>query len=174
MRVFNKRFIKNFWFGCVMKVTGVLPEVAPVMKLRGWMIKPCFEQCGNNLQITKDVRIFNTYNLSIGNDVFFSGGCWVLASDRVVIEDEVMLGPYSIVITGDHTIKDYSYRFGEAIRAPIHLKRGSWVCAHSVVTKGVTLGLGAVVAAGSVVTKDVPDFSVVGGVPAVIIDKNLK
>lgn len=173
MRVLNKKFAKDLWFGCVMKLTGVLPEVTPVLRFRGGLVSPCFNACGYNLQITKDVRIAHAYNLTIGNDVFISGGTWILASEKITIEDEVMLGPYSVVITGNHRLKNNSYRFGGSDREPIILKRGSWVGAHAVVAKGVTLGEGAVLAAGSVATKDIPDFCVAGGVPASVVKKNM-
>ena len=54
----------------------------------------------------------------------------------------------------------------------IHIKKNSWICARSIILKGVTIGKGSIVAAGSVVTKDVPDFTLVSGNPAKII-KNL-
>lgn len=169
MKVFNKIFFKDLLFGSVMKFTHLLPEVTPILRLRGWLVKPCFHSCGKNLQVAKDVRISHSYNISIGNDVFLSGGCWILASDIVTIEDEVMLGPYSVIVTGNHTLKNLSYRFGKASREPVTLKRGSWVGAHSVVSKGVILGEGSVLAAGSVATKDIPRLSIAGGVPAKII-----
>jgi acetyltransferase-like isoleucine patch superfamily enzyme len=162
-------FFSMLWFEIAMRLTGFLPEIRHTMYFRGLLIKCCLKSCGKNLQIARDVRIGGISNLSVGNDVFLSAGSWLLTNCDVTIEDEVMLGPYSVVIAGDHTRKNGSFRFGEAIRAPILLKRGCWIGAHSVVLKGVTVGEGSCLAAGSVATKNIPDNVIAGGVPAVVI-----
>ena len=149
-----------------MVVTSLLPDIKHTMQLRGALIRPCFAACGTNLQIASDVRIAGVHNVTFGRDVFLSGGAWILASCPLTIEDEVMLGPYAVLVTGDHSRLRRSWRFGAAVRASIVLKRGCWIGAHSVVSKGITVGEGACVGAGSVVTRDVEDDSVVGGVPA--------
>ena len=77
-----------------------------------------------------------------------------------------MLGPYTILASSNHTKRNGSYRQGAPEHLPIVLKRGSWTAAHVVVTAGVTIGAGSACAAGAVVTKDVPDNTVVGGIPA--------
>ena len=64
---------------------------------------------------------------------------------------------------------DGSYRHGPSSLAPIHLCQGSWLAAHAVVTKGVTIGRGALIAANSLATRNIPDFAVAAGVPARII-----
>lgn len=165
----SKDFVMALWFGFVMRMTAILPEIKHTMQLRGLLTKCCFKICGKNLQIARDVRIVGITNLSIGNDVFFSAGCWLLTNCDVTIDDEVMLGPYSVIVAGDHTRLNGSYRFGVAVRAPIHLKRGCWIGAHSVVSKGVTIGTGSCLAAGAVATKDIPDNAVAGGVPAKVL-----
>ena len=166
MKVLNKSFIGDFMFGTIMRVTRILPEVTPVLRLRGFLVSAFMGACGRNLQITKDVRISGVNNLWVGNDVFMSGGCWVLATERVTLGDGVMLGPYSIIVTGNHSMLDGSYRFGPPKRAPICIKKGAWIAAHAVVCKGVTMGEGSLLSANSVAIRDVDDFSVVAGVPA--------
>lgn len=169
MKLLNNPIYSDLLFRFIMLSTSLLPELTPTLKLRGVLAKKCFRSCGNNLQITKDVRIGKCANIDVGNDVFLSAGVWILASDKVNIGDEVMMGPYSIVITGDHTRINGSFRYGAADRAPISLGRGSWVGAQSVVSKGVVIGDGAVLAACSVATKNIPAMSVYGGVPARLI-----
>jgi len=169
MKLINNPVFSDLIFRGVMLITSVLPELTPTLKLRGFLVRKCFNSCGKNLQLTKDVRINQCKNIDIGNDVFLSAGVWVLASNKVVFGDGVMMGPYSIIITGDHTRYNGSFRFGKAVRAPITLGCGSWIGAHSVVAKGVTIGNGAVLAACSVATKNVPEMAVFGGVPAKLI-----
>lgn len=162
-------FCAQMWFGFVMRTTSLLPEIQPILRFRGFLLRPVLRSAGPNFQLAKDVRIIGLRNLSVGRDVFFSAGCWIVANTEVQIHDEVMLGPYSVVIAGDHTKVNGSYRFGAAERAPITIGRGAWVGAHSVVTKGVTIGHGACVASGAVVAKSVDPDTIVGGVPAKLI-----
>lgn len=166
MKVLNKSFISDFMFGTIMRITRFLPEVTPVLRFRGFLVSAFMGECGRNLQITKDVRISGVKNLCVGNDVFMSGGCWILATEKVTLGDGVMLGPYSIVVTGNHSMLNGSYRFGPPNRAPICIKNGAWIAAHAVVCKGVTMGQGSLLSANSVAIRDVDDFSVVSGVPA--------
>lgn len=161
--------LQDLWFRFVMAATRLLPDIKHTMQLRGLLLRPCFAACGKNLQLASDVRVAGVANLHLGSNVFLSGGAWILAGCPITIEDEVMLGPYVVLVSGDHSLENRSWRFGAPVRAPIVLQRGSWIGAHSVVSKGVTVGAGSCVGAGSVVTKDVPTNCIVGGVPAKFI-----
>ncbi len=101
-------------------------------------------------------------NVYIGYNCYFGGG-------EIVLEDEVIIGPFVTVVAGNHTMHNDSFRFGPYQFGRIHIGRGTWLCAHAVIVSNVTIGKGCLIAAGSVVTKDVPDYGVVGGVPAVLI-----
>ena len=96
---------------------------------------------------------------------------------KIIIGDHVMFGPQVSVITGNH-ITDipgkYMTSFTESDKRPcddqnVIFEGDNWIGANSTILKGVTVGYGAVVAAGAVVNKDVPPFSYVGGVPAKVI-----
>ena len=163
------RLLKYFWFHLVTLATSWLPDLRPVLRMRGFFLRPCFKFCGENLQVARGVTINFSNRVEIGHDVHIGTGCWIHGWGGVVIEDEVLLGPYSVLVTGDHTLKDGSYRHGPSSLAPIRLCHGSWVAAHAVVTKGVTLGRGALLAANSVATRNIPDFVIAAGVPARII-----
>lgn len=163
------RVLTYSWFTVMMWLTSMLPDVTAVLKLRGLLVRGCFKSCGRNFQIAGGVRITFTTRLEIGNDAYIAAGCWIQGVGGIVLGDEVMLGPYTILASTNHTKVDGSYRFGQGAPATITLRRGAWTGAHVVVTAGVTIGAGSAVAAGSVVTSDVPDDVVVGGVPARVI-----
>lgn len=165
------RAIKDLWFRLVMGLTGFAPDIKHVLVFRGFLLRPSFRTCGRNFQIACDVRVSNPHNVLVGKDVFLSGGAYILAGAPVTLEDEVMLGPYAVVVSGDHSRVGRSWRFGPPDRGEILLKRGSWVGAHAVVTKGVTMGVGSCLAAGAVAIEDVPDDSIAGGVPARVIKR---
>jgi maltose O-acetyltransferase len=165
------RILKHFWFHLVTLATSWLPDLKPLMRMRGFFLRPCFKSCGGNLQVARRVTINFSNRMEIGRDVYIATGCWIHAWGGVVLEDEVQLGPYSVLVTGDHSLKDGSYRYGPSALAPIRICHGSWVAAHAVVTKGVTLGRGALLAANSVATRNIPDFAIAAGTPARIIDE---
>lgn len=102
--------------------------------------------------------------LSIGRYVLIRDGCTI--GHNVTIEDFCTLSRDVMLISAGHNPGDMSYR-----HAPIVLKKFSWIGARTTVLPGVTVGEHAVVAAGSVVTKDVPSGWLVGGVPAKPIKK---
>ena len=165
------RRLKYLWFYLVMLLTRLLPDWVPVMRLRGLLVRPCFRRCGKNFQIEHTAMVVNSAHVEIGNDVYLAHGCWIQGIGGIVIEDAVMLGPDTVLASSDHTMEKGGYRFGQPQRERICIGRGSWTGAHTTITKGVTIGRGVLCAAGSVVTRDVPDYTVVGGVPARIISR---
>jgi len=166
------RVLQYLWFHFISFATSWLPELRPALRLRGFLLRPSFKCCGENLQVSRHVTINFTNRLEIGSDVFLATGCWLNAHAGIVLEDEVQLGPYSVLVSGDHTKFDGSYRFGPSNLAPIRVCKGSWIAAHATVTKGVIIGRGALLAANSVATHDVPPYTMAGGVPARVIHKN--
>jgi len=168
------RVLQYLWFHFIGVATGWLPDLRPILRLRGFLMRPAFKSCGRNLQVARRVSVNFTNRLEIGNDVFLGMGCWLNAAGGIVLEDEVQLGPYSVLVTSDHMEVGGSYRFGKPNLAAIRICRGSWIAAHSTVTKGVVVGCGALLAANSVATRDIPPFAIAGGVPARIIEKKLR
>ena len=165
------RLLQYLWFHFIMSATGWLPDLRPILQMRGFLLWPSFKTCGRNLQVARRVTINYSSRIEIGRDVYIATGCWLHAWGGITIEDEVQLGPYSVLVTTDHSREGGSYRYGASRVASIRLCRGSWVAAHATITKGVTIGRGALVAANSVATRDVPEFSMAGGVPARIIQR---
>ncbi len=107
-------------------------------------------------------------NLRIGRRVFINHGCTLNDIGGITIGDEVLIGPRVSLITSGHPI-DPAVRRRQIVAAPITVERGVWLCAGATVLHGVTVGEDSVVAAGAVVTRDVPAGVVVGGVPARVL-----
>lgn len=91
-------------------------------------------------------------------------GCSIVADKEVIIEANVTIGANAIIGDRDDHADIYA-----STPASVIIKRNAWIGMNSVVMKGVTIGENAVVGAGDVVTRDVPDNAIVGGVPARII-----
>jgi len=121
----------------------------------------------------QDVTVFTPLyinygkHISIGKNVFINFDCTLLALGGITIEDDVLIGPKVSLITESHPL-DPEQRKG-LIGKPIHIKKNVWIGANATILPGVTIGENAVVAAGAVVSKDVPDNTIVGGIPAKFI-----
>jgi acetyltransferase-like isoleucine patch superfamily enzyme len=126
--------------------------------------------------IDESVTVFTPFHINygkhtqIGKNVFINFDCVFLDLGGITIEDNVLIAPKVSLLTEGHptSIEDRH----SLIPKPIHIKKNAWIGANATILQGVTIGENAVVAAGAVVSKDVPDNSVVGGVPAKFI-KNI-
>ena len=107
-------------------------------------------------------------DMTIGRNVFVNQNCTFYDLGGLEIGDDVMIGPNVSLITSGHPIAPSQRRAG-VTAAPIKIERNVWIAANVTVIGGVTIGEHSVVAAGSVVTKDVPAYSLVGGNPARVI-----
>lgn len=105
--------------------------------------------------------------IQVGNRVFVNQDSYIRPG--VVVEDDVSIGPFVRLVTDTHDISSGTRRTGTPRKDPILVKEGSWIGSCAVIMGGVTVGSRSIVAAGSVVTKDVPDNAVVAGVPARVI-----
>jgi len=107
-------------------------------------------------------------NIRLGTRVFINQNCTLYDLGGITIGDDVMIGPNVSLITSGHPIAPSRRRDG-VTAAPIVIGRNVWIAAGVTVIGGVTIGDNSVVAAGSVVTRDVPRDSLVGGNPARVI-----
>lgn len=105
--------------------------------------------------------------IQLGKNVFINHGCSFLDMGGITIEDRVLIGPKVCLITENHPLDPSDRR--SLIAKPIVVRENAWIGAGAIILPGVTIGKNAVVAAGAVVFKDVPDNTVVGGVPARIL-----
>lgn len=166
-----KNIVRFFW-----ELTHLIPRgfhkfiLMPIIKLM-------LNSCGKKVIISSGCN-FTWRNVDIGNDVYIGPHAMFMCTRaRIVIGDHVMFGPNVSMITGGHRI-DIVGRYMTSItneeKLPendkdIVLEGDNWIGANTTILKGVRIGKGAVVAAGAVVTKDVPPYSIVGGIPASVI-----
>lgn len=107
-------------------------------------------------------------DISVGRNVFINQNCTFYDLGGLDIADDVMIGPNVSIITSGHPIEP-SRRHAFVIATPIVIESNVWIAAGATIIGGVTVGQNSVVAAGSVVTKDVPPNTLVGGNPARVI-----
>jgi maltose O-acetyltransferase len=119
-------------------------------------------------QIEPYCRLTGDPEITIGNNFYMNAGCHVLG--EIIIGNDVQIGPKTVIWGRDHGINE-----GELIRkqphnkSPIKVGNDVWIGANATILKGVSIGDGAVIGAGSVVTIDVPKCAIVAGNPAKVI-----
>jgi acetyltransferase-like isoleucine patch superfamily enzyme len=121
----------------------------------GFLLIPPFYATGGN-------------EMRIGRNVFINQNCTFYDLGGIDIADEVMIGPNVSIITSGHPLEP-SQRRSVTTGKPIVIERNVWIAAGATIIGGVTIGENSVVAAGSVVTKDVPANTLAGGNPAGVI-----
>lgn len=108
-------------------------------------------------------------NIHVGKEFLTNYNVTILDVAPVYIGDNCMIGPNVVITTVNHPLSARKRAAKKGIAKSIHIDNGVWIGANAVILPGVTIHEGAVVAAGAVVTKDVPAHTVVGGVPAKVI-----
>lgn len=140
---------------------------------------PALVVVGKNVHISehawlnaKDDRLDGMPTLTIGDGTYIGRFAHINAWRQVTIEENVLIADRVFISDADHKCKDIKVPVilqGDAFKGEVLIKAGSWLGVGVVILPGVIVGRNAVVAANSVVTKDVPDYAVVGGIPAKVI-----
>jgi acetyltransferase-like isoleucine patch superfamily enzyme len=135
------------------------------------LIKHKFGYCGRNVQICR--RGYFTYkNIFIGDDVYIGPNANFMSSvAKIIIENKVIIGPHVTIITGDHrtdVIGKYMYDVKEKLPQndkDVIIDNDVWIGANVIILKGVKIGTGSVIGAGSIVTQSLELYSIYTGVP---------
>lgn len=126
---------------------------------------------GKNLVVHSRFNFDNGKNIHVGNNFLANYNLTVLDVGEVRIGDSVWIGPNTDIYTVNHPLTATGRRQRLARVEPVVIGNDVWIGGKVTITPGVTIGNNVVVAAGAVVTKDVPDNSLVAGVPAKVIRK---
>ncbi len=159
----------EWWAWFVVSISRILPPIDLGARLRGHLYKPFFKSCGKGVMIPLRTHIFNPNRLSVGNNVYL-GYCSYYGQGDIYIGDEVLIGPF-VSITATNHLRDQkgSFRNKKLEEKSVRIMNKCWIGAHVSILAGVTIGEGCLIAAGSVVTKDIPNYVLAAGVPAKII-----
>ncbi len=123
---------------------------------------------GSYVSIQPRVSIASPWNLQVGDLSSIGNNSWVYALEKITIGEKTCIGDYVKLLTGYHDVTTWNFAFK---KRPIAIGSCVWIATGAIVLPGVTIGDGAVVAAGSVVTKDVEPWTIVGGNPARFIKR---
>lgn len=154
------------------KISETLPD-SGFSRLRTAMLRRAGVKIGERSLIQGQLRVTGKGNpcelLTIGEFTLVTGGLHVDLGAPVRIGDHVRIGHDVSLLTINHLVGTGSLRAGTSYFAEIVIEDGSWLASRCTVLPGVTIGAGAIVAAGSVVTRNVPPHTLVAGVPARVV-----
>lgn len=163
------------WF---VKILSIIPYLWDVYLLSP-IYKYCMRNCGKRVYMRPSKSDFKgLWNLSIGDDSSIpKGSTFYCTIAPLTIGKKVIFGPKPTIITGDHRIDiigKYIMDVTDSEKRPEHdapviIEDDVWCGANVTILKGVTIGRGSVIAAGAVVTRSFPPYSIIGGVPAKLL-----
>ena len=143
------------------------------VRLRAKILRLIGFRIGRGSVFWGSVQIYGSNNiykrLVIGEDCWINLGCLFDLGDTITIGDRTSIGHQVLLLTSSHEVGPADRRSGSSTLAPIRIGDGVWIGARAVLLPGITVGPGAIVAAGAVVTKDVAPHTLVAGVPAKVV-----
>ena len=118
---------------------------------------------GSGSTLHMRIRFYNGYGIKIGKDSIVGEGTVLDGRDSLTIGDHVDIASEVMIYNSQHDVNDENFK---AITKPVEIRDYVFIGPRAIILPGITIGKGAVVGAGAVVTKDVSEFEIVGGVPA--------
>ena len=164
------RYLKT---SCMRTATGLICSVLefpffyepPINRLKAFLLNAFLgAHIAPSAVLLRGSRILHWKNLHVGDATCISNHVTIRAHDTVKIGCGVTVGPEVFISSGDHSLEDLS-----PTSAPITIGDGVFVGSRAVILKGVSIGNHAVIGAGAVVTRDVPELAVCAGIPARVV-----
>ena len=144
-------------------------------RIRNFIYRHIYKmRLGEKATIYADCEIRNIAQLSIGKGSIIGDNAILDARAGINIKENVCLASNVSIWTYQHDYRDPYFRCNEGHFGPVTIENRAWIGPNTIILHDVVIGEGAVVAAGSVVTKNVPPFSLVAGIPAKVIGERPK
>lgn len=173
--VFKKvsKILKVELFSFTYFIPNILPGYYFSNKIRGLFLRMFLKKSGKNILINGNIVFENPDKISLGNNVGINTRCWISGTGELEIEDNVIIGPHTIIHTANHNFhqKNRSIASQGHTLGKIKIESDVWIGAGAIILAGVTLKKGSIIAAGAVVTKSTTSYGIYGGVPAKLIKK---
>ncbi|MBQ2636258.1 MAG: acyltransferase [Methanobrevibacter sp.] len=143
-----------------------LNHTMPMSEEYNSLLKEFFgDNLGENSMIVAPIAGAALTHLKLGDNVFINSNSLLMARGGITVEDDVLMAANVQLLSNNHDEYDRQVLTCK----PIHIKKGAWIGAGASILAGVTVGEYAIVGAGAIVTKDVPDYAVVVGSPARVV-----
>lgn len=157
--------MNKFWRLYIKLRYMLIPEGRDGDLARGKLYRPFLKKCGKCFKVYSQAFIYEPNSLSVGDYVCIGFNAYIGSGNEIYIDDGVTIGPFSVVVASSRTRAKGSFRTGLLKYEPIYIGKGTQVASHAVITSGVSIGNGCLVAAGCIVTKSFGDDVLIAGVP---------
>ena len=182
-------------FQIYISITSSIPTEIGI-RLRAVAYRPLFKKCGRNLRVDSGVTILGFENISLGDNISIMKNSYIYAHDggeltigdnftlnsnsqlgasfgKIIIGSDCAIAPNCILRASNHRFDnpDIPFRKQGHTYGEIILEDDIWIASNCVITPDTVIGKSSIIGAGSVVTKDIEPYSIVGGVPAKLIRK---
>lgn len=169
-----KAAVKNFMvstYELISSIVFALPRHKIFNLIKSNYMRIQGAKIGKKVTFYPGIKINPCMNIKLGDYVDLAWGVIITTGGGVEIGDRTLVGYRTLISSANHTIPDNKGKIFYAGHTPkkVIIENDVWIGGNCVITAGVRVGEGAVIAAGSVVTKDVEAFTIVGGVPAKLI-----
>ncbi|ALS79652.1 acetyltransferase [Planococcus kocurii] len=138
---------------------------------RADLLKKLFGSTGDLIHVEPNFRCDYGFNIHVGHNFYANFDCVFLDVCEIRIGDNCMVSPGVHIYTATHPLDAAARNSGKEFGKPVTIGNNVWIGGRAVITPGTTIGDNAVIAAGAVVTKDVPANSLVGGNPATVFQQ---
>lgn len=160
------------WYEALTQLILGMPRAQPFLAAKRALLRSLGASIGQRVMIYPNVVIVPiSGRFILGDDVDLGSGVLITTPGGVSIGDRTMIGYGTKILSANHTVpRGRGPVFGAGhTSAPVTIGRDVWLGANVVVLPGVSIGEGAIVAAGAIVTKSIPPFTIAAGVPAIVI-----
>ncbi len=165
---FKKAFVRifNWYLDFALFVIHCVSQHVPVWTIRKLVFKIAGVKIGKGAMIHMGAKFFSPGGVTIGSDTMVGEKCFMDGRDTLVIGDHVDIASEVMIYNSEHDISSPDF---VAVNQSVEIGDYVFIGPRAIILPGVTIGKGAIIAAGAVVTKDVEEFTMVGGVPAKVI-----
>jgi acetyltransferase-like isoleucine patch superfamily enzyme len=158
--------LPDLWFWMLSKLPGFTG-----LKVRSYFVRMMLGACGNDVRFHMNVRIVTPKGLKIGNRCAFGQGTFLTAGGGITIGNYVATGPDVKIWSVNHKFGDPEAPWMEQgyEKVPVVIEDDVWIGANCFIKPGVRIGKGAIISAGTVLSKSVPEFAIVAGNPGRVV-----
>ncbi|PME54415.1 acyltransferase [Vibrio lentus] len=147
----NKLLLLYSWL--IWFATFFIPDTGITMRFRGFLYSLAMKKSGKNLQVSSGTKLYGLNSITVGDNVYIATNVVINAGGCIDIGSEVLIGIGAIIVSGNHTIKNGSYRFGTPQQKTITIGFGSWIAAGVVLVAGSSIPNSSLVTPNSVIYK---------------------
>lgn len=165
---FKRAFVRfgNWYFDFELMIIHFVSDHIPFKFIRHSVFKLAGVKIGAKSTIHMSVRFFAPRGVKIGEDTIIGFRTFLDGREKLVIGDHVDIASEVMIYNSEHDISSEKF---EAVNGEVYIGDYVFIGPRAIILPNVKIGRGAIVAAGAVVTRDVPEFAIVGGVPAKVI-----